>query len=211
MALFIYFIIFRLKHKLIEYFSSSTSFEKVVADSPLPVQSSGAEVLRDLKNAKPLFWLNPNRNRSSASLMKHLNSLPLQPHDLERAEQLWENLRPVFTQLFGASAPHGRIISPLVEASAALGVRLGLSQGTRLFIKQDNHLAVCGSVKARGGLFETFAFADRIARSNHTSLIDTMRQNSASGFKLSDYEVVVGSTGTNNPTNPKNRSNLLKP
>ena len=144
-----------------------------------------ASLMEDIVNARPTIWINPNRVHDQWELEAHLQTLPLKLGDMEAAERRWTRLRPVLSHLFPEETrnpPHGppgsisSALRPVTEAYACrLGLGLvGLKPATAaaaaaaaapppLFIKEDSHLPVCGSVKARGGLFETFAFAEDAA------------------------------------------------
>jgi D-serine dehydratase len=155
--------------------------------------------LEALQTYRPVCWINANAatNRSDSSkLQQHLQELPLQKHHLTQAIERWERLRPVLAHLFPLEAPNGRIQSPLRSTSTAFQEMLGLPSSCTLFIKEDSKLAVCGSVKARGGLYETLAFAETINddwildEESKISLLDAIQEG-----LMEDYQVVVGSTG----------------
>ena len=155
--------------------------------------------LEALQTYRPVCWINANAatNRSDSSkLQQHLQELPLRQHHLTQAIERWERLRPVLAHLFPMEAPDGRIQSPLRSTSTAFQEMLGLPSSCTLFIKEDSKLAVCGSVKARGGLYETLAFAETINddwildEESKISLLDAIHEG-----LMEDYQVVVGSTG----------------
>jgi len=155
--------------------------------------------LESLKNHQPCCWINTNgiEATNSAELLKHhLDSLPLVSTHLNQASERWSRLRPVLSSLFPSETPDGVIQSPLRPTSAALQESLGLPSSCTLYIKEDSKLAVCGSVKARGGLYETFSFAETINNDwtldeeSKIPLIEAIREG-----LMEDYSVVVGSTG----------------
>ncbi len=69
----------------------------------------------------------------------------------------------------------------------------------RLFIKQDSELPVAGSIKARGGFHEVFAWAEQLALKHHllTGWSDDYRRLNTPEAKalFSSYTIAVGSTG----------------
>ncbi|CAK0872146.1 unnamed protein product [Prorocentrum cordatum] len=96
--------------------------------------------------------------------------------------------------LFPDEAPDGRIASPLLP----LSLGLGLGGAARAFLKADNQLPVCASVKARGGLYEVFCRAEEVA-TGHGLLKpeDDYRKLASPPLRavLGEEEVAVGSTG----------------
>ena len=155
--------------------------------------------LPSLQTHQPCCWINTEGIRATRTpdqLQQHLSTLPLTSVDLQQAHDRWTRLIPVLQALFPTEAPDGRITSPLRPASTAFQALLGLPPSNTLYIKEDNKLAVCGSVKARGGLYETFAFAEKI--NNDWILDDDSQISLLSAIQeglMEDYQVVVGSTG----------------
>jgi len=176
-------------------------------------ESIGNYDLNTIKKYIPCFWINQVSLSTGDSLPDILSSLPLTTRDLDEAEQRWQRLRPVLSNLFSSETPDGLIKSPLHRASIKLQTSLGLtSSSSVLLIKEDSKLAVCGSVKARGGLYETFKYAEDVnldwslddddgsssskdsssssSSSSASSLLDAVQEG-----LMEDYTVVVGSTG----------------
>ena len=157
-------------------------------------------VIPELRSGKPTLWENEQQRPLSAEL-------PVQPRDVEDAEARWARMRPLLTHLFPEcltppwGAP-GTISSPLT-AAPALGLELGLTPssegGCRCYLKEDSKLAVCGSVKARGGLFEVLTVAESVARTvqSEGTAGDTTKLATDAQVKetLARQAVVVGSTG----------------
>ena len=146
--------------------------------------------LTALQSYHPCCWLNED-------VAQHIpEQLPLQIDHLNDAQQRWKDLRPVLSSLFPEQSPLGTIQSPLRRASNTFRGMLGLPASCTLLIKEDSKLAVCGSVKARGGLYETFVFAQKINNDwsldadNKTPLLDAIKEG-----LMEDYRVIVGSTG----------------
>lgn len=67
-----------------------------------------------------------------------------------------------------------------------------------LYVKRDDSLAVCGSLKARGGIYTVFKYAEDIAiKSGMLKTIDDYSILNSDEFKVlfSKYKISVGSTG----------------
>ena len=71
----------------------------------------------------------------------------------------------------------------------------------RLFLKQDSHLPISGSVKARGGIYEVLKFAEKVAveRGLLTEPLEECDYSLFAGEEfrrvMSEYGMAVGSTG----------------
>ncbi|MBB3396047.1 D-serine ammonia-lyase [Rhizobium sp. BK060] len=153
-------------------------------------------VLDDVLAARPTLWLNPQYRPKAIESAQ----LPIGPADVQRARVNWQRLAPLLATCFPElRATHGEIRSELVELQQlrdALGYR-GREFGN-VFIKADSHLPVAGSVKARGGVYEVFLFAEGLARDNGLLAegedIRKLASEEARAF-FSRYTVAVGSTG----------------
>jgi len=158
--------------------------------SSLHQSFADAGVCESLERARPLLWLNPQES-------SNLESLPLSGRDLADAQARWDRLVPLLAHLFPSEAPTGRIASDLVPAPS--GLNLGLGQGARAFIKKDSHLPVCASVKARGGLYEVFCRAEKVALEQGLLSVGEDYSKLATSpeirAQLQRQEVAVGSTG----------------
>ena len=84
----------------------------------------------------------------------------------------------------------GIIESPLTEIP---GVAEDMEIKGRLFLKQDSHLPISGSVKARGGIYEVLKLAEKLAQGRFENYEDLGSPEMREFF--SQYKVAVGSTG----------------
>lgn len=166
--------------------------------SPIEIQAleKDAPILKDIIDLKPVTWLNPYKKS-----MADIASFPFDLMDMEAAEALWKRFAPFFEKAFPETAStNGKIESPLKEISkmkASLNRDKALIQG-RLLLKCDSHLAVAGSIKARGGFYEILHYAECLAL--HAKYISEKDNYSIfTGDRLksffSQYTIGVGSTG----------------
>lgn len=96
---------------------------------------------------------------------------------------------------------NGLIESPLThipKAQRQLEEQYGVSIPGRLFLKMDSHLAIAGSIKARGGIYEVLKHAEDLALEGgklaETDSYEVFAGEEMQKF-LHQYTVQVGSTG----------------
>lgn len=68
----------------------------------------------------------------------------------------------------------------------------------RLLLKKDSHLAIAGSIKARGGIYEVLKHAEDLALEKHKiTTTDSYEKFASAELKefFQQYTVQVGSTG----------------
>jgi len=150
----------------------------------------------DVTSARPTLWVNPLYRKGAIDDP----SLPIRPEDVEAARANWQRLAPLLETCFPELAATGGVIrSDLIELT---GLRQTIGYGDAefgtLFVKADSALPVAGSIKARGGVYEVFVFAEQLAR-REGFLKDgqDIRQLAGPEAKafFSRYTIAVGSTG----------------
>lgn len=168
---------------------SGISRKELLAKDPvLPRVAAGDEVV----------WINPRRRPAAEALA----SLPLGMEDILDAEARLARFAPFIRLRFPETEPtHGLIESPLTpipDMKAALEARHGIAIPETLLLKQDSHLAIAGSVKARGGIYEVLKHTEELAlRHGLITLTDDyakLASPEARAF-FSRFTVQVGSTG----------------
>jgi len=150
----------------------------------------------DVLAARPTLWTNPAYRPGTVEDP----ALPVRAAQVLEAQQNWERFAPLLEICFPElKASGGRIRSELIELqglSAALGY--GGEEFGRLFIKADGDLPVAGSVKARGGVYEVFVFAEQLARKEgllkQGDDIRRLAEDDARAL-FSRHTIAVGSTG----------------
>lgn len=158
----------------------------------LPAEPARDDVLA----ARPTLWLNSSYRKNAIET----SELPISPADVQSARVNWQRLAPLLAKCFPElESTNGEIRSELIELKElreALGYRA--REFGNVFIKADSHLPVAGSIKARGGVYEVFLFAEGLARDNRILAdgedIGKLATEAARAF-FSKYTVAVGSTG----------------
>ena len=157
-------------------------------------------VLQAIRQGREVVWRNPYAlpfARSSA-----LCDLIVRDSDIADAEARLARFAPFLAKAFPETAEtNGLIESPLVavpKIQAALERQSETKFLGRLFLKMDSHLAISGSVKARGGIYEVLKHAEDIALAEGLLTADDSYEAFAAPRlqkALRTYSVQVGSTG----------------
>ncbi|MGJ7040283.1 D-serine dehydratase [Shinella sp. BE166] len=150
----------------------------------------------DVLAARPTLWTNSLYRDNAIGDA----SLPLNPDQVDESQANWIRLAPLLETCFPElEATAGAIRSNLIELE---GLRDALGYGGaefgRVFVKADSALPVAGSIKARGGVYEVFVFAEALAR-REGLLKDgqDIRDLAGAAAKalFSRHTIAVGSTG----------------
>lgn len=156
------------------------------------------DLLKEVSEGKEVVWINDNLEDA----VKGLSKIDLTTKDIDDAEARLARFAPFILKVFPETAPeNGLIESPLNEISkmkAQLEKEYATTIPGRLFLKQDSHLAISGSIKARGGIYEVLKHAEDLAF-EHGLLkeSDDYSVFASDEFKefFSKYKIQVGSTG----------------
>ena len=115
-------------------------------------------LLTDIRNAIEVEWSNPMKMNNDDAVLRSALTMS----DIDSAYARLRRFAPLMRLLFPETEDrNGMIDSDLVEVSklkrALNNSRIGADIKGRLMMKMDSHLAVAGSVKARGGIYEDIA------------------------------------------------------
>lgn len=150
-------------------------------------------VLEDLRAMRETFWLNPHLRPASEGLA----AAPVTAADVADAAARLERFAPYIARTFPETQAAGGIIESPLTPIPAMQAALGSFPG-RLLLKQDSHLPISGSIKARGGIYEILCLAEEIAiREGGLDPSGDYSRLAAPSFRelFSQYAVAVGSTG----------------
>lgn len=156
------------------------------------------KTLRDVSELKEVLWLNPKLNTYDEAAKKINIDISL----IDDAERRLVKFAPLIEILFPETRlSHGIIESPLKEINNMKN-QLIFSYNTEipgnLLLKMDSHLAIAGSVKARGGIYEVLKYAEELALKNNilkeTDDYSILAQQKYKDF-FHQYKIQVGSTG----------------
>ena len=118
------------------------------------------DIVKDMQSYKELFWIND----------KYTGRYPgseISWDEVKEASLRLKRFAPYIEKAFPETVQtNGIIESPLKELGRMrkyLEDRYDINIKGRTFLKCDSHLAVSGSVKARGGIYEILKLAEKIA------------------------------------------------
>ena len=155
-------------------------------------------LILSLSRCEEAVWMNGSKVKFATAAA----SAELTEKDIADASARLSRFASYFKRVFPETEATGGLLeSPLSEIEkmkAVLEERYGCEINGRLFIKLDSHLAVSGSIKARGGIYEVLCVAERIAmREGGLKLTDDYAILAEDRFKklFSKYSIAVGSTG----------------
>lgn len=155
-------------------------------------------VLEKLEQAEEVLWINPEKTDFEESMWE----CELGQKDVEYAEQRLLRFAPLIQKYFPETQKHqGLIESPLVEIETMkqrINEKYKSNLEGKLMLKEDSHLAIAGSVKARGGIYEVLKHTEDLV------LEHKLLRDGESYERLGDpdirkffsaYTIQVGSTG----------------
>nr|WP_321403348.1 D-serine ammonia-lyase [uncultured Desulfobacter sp.] len=155
-------------------------------------------LLKGVMAGQEVFWTNPGYCPAETAFQ----SIDLSCKDVADAQARLERFATFIASMFPETrADNGIIESPVRQIpgmTAALGLQGNCAAGGNILLKCDNLLAVSGSIKARGGIYEVLKIAETLAVDK--GLLDFGDDYSVFAtdkFKrfFSDYAIAVGSTG----------------
>ncbi|MBQ8407287.1 MAG: D-serine ammonia-lyase [Clostridia bacterium] len=157
-------------------------------------------VMQDVLAGRETAWVNPYL--LPFHMVDGLSQLTVGDGDIADAEARLARFAPFIRKRFPETeVTDGLIESPLQEIEGmrqALIERYGCEIPGKLLLKMDSHLAIAGSVKARGGIYEVLKHAEDLAEQNGLiSRSDNYEKFAEPEMRefFGRYTVQVGSTG----------------
>lgn len=155
-------------------------------------------IVRDLAQEKKVAWINPDKT----SMEEARKAMELSMKDVDDAEARLERFAPFIMKCFPETKARNGIIesvlTPIPKMQKKINEKYYSDLKGKLLLKQDSHLAIAGSVKARGGIYEVLKHTEDLA------LEKGILKPGDSYEKLADpeareffrgYTIQVGSTG----------------
>ncbi len=156
-------------------------------------------LLQEMIELKEVFWTNPKLEPFDDAVRK----VELNESDVKDAEDRLKRFSSYIKRVFPEteSTGGGIIESPTTEIpsmKAWMEAYFEQSIKGNLFVKCDSHLAISGSIKARGGIYEVLKHAEDLATENNMlDVEDDYSKLDSDTFRAfySQFSVAVGSTG----------------
>lgn len=156
------------------------------------------ELLEKLKRKEEILWI--NNKKVNNELMEELESIPKNSilDAEERLNRFSDYIKICFSE---TESTNGIVESPLTEISnmkELLNSKYNSNIKGRLLLKEDNKLAIAGSVKARGGIYEVLKFTEKLALENNLLDVDEDYSKLFTAKNrefFNQYTMEVGSTG----------------
>lgn len=165
---------------------------------PIATWISQYPLLATMMRGEPVTWFNP----AVVPLAQSLGDIDLDASHVADASARLRRFAPYLIEVFPElCSTRGIIESEVVRVDAfahQIAKSHGLERAPHLFVKKDSHLPVAGSVKARGGIYEVLAHAERLVMgAGFLNALDDYRilaQPACRAF-FNRHKVAVGSTG----------------
>lgn len=155
-------------------------------------------LMKEMEQGKEVIWINGSLTDTKTAM----DGMVLSMDDIDDAEKRWARFAPFIRNMFPETEESGGLIeSPLREISKMkdlLNTRWKAGLEGRLMLKMDSDLAVAGSVKARGGIYEILKHSEDLAlEAGMITLNDSYEKFALPQFRefFGRHSIHVGSTG----------------
>ncbi len=155
-------------------------------------------LIKDIEVEKEVAWINSDK----LPMEQAKRELELSMKDVEDAEARLERFAPFIMKCFPETKERNGLIesvlTPIPKMQKRINEKYKSDLKGQLLLKQDSHLAIAGSVKARGGIYEVLKHTEDLA------LAHGIIKEGDSYEKLADpqnreffknFTIQVGSTG----------------
>lgn len=157
-------------------------------------------VVKTVSEKKETVWINPRY--LPFDLTDGLAQLVVSDADIEDAKERLKRFAPFIMRCYPETVETNGLIEsplkPIPNMQKELEKEYDCSIPGQLLLKMDSHLAIAGSVKARGGIYEVLKHAEDLAieagKLKETDDYAKLADDDMKEF-FSQYTVQVGSTG----------------
>lgn len=171
---------------------------KIICKKTIKEWKEEFPLLKEVTETKEVFWTNPKYEKFQAAIEK----ISINEEDVSDAGERLKRFAPYIAKVFPQTQEKNGIIeSPIVKIpnmKESVEKLFNQEISGDLLLKCDSHLAISGSIKARGGIYEVLKHAEDLAvEHNMLSYDDDYSILAGDEFKkfFSKYSIAVGSTG----------------
>jgi D-serine dehydratase len=172
--------------------------DKLVAGKTMHEWTSSFPLINNMMLYEEVFWINPKYTNFDEARKK----IALTEDDVKDAEERLNRFSPFIIAHFPETKDKNGIIeSPIVKIpnmQKAISEIFHQEIPGDLILKMDSHLAIAGSIKARGGIYEVLKHTEDIAlKNNLITLEDDYSKLAQEKYRsyFNQYTIQVGSTG----------------
>lgn len=155
-------------------------------------------LIDNMINLEEIFWTNPKYENFEKAIKK----LSIGEKEIKDAEERLIRFAPFIKKHFPETeSSNGIIESPVVEIpymKEELQDFYGIDIKGKVLLKKDSHLAIAGSIKARGGIYEVLKHTEELALENKLITLEDDYSKLADEENrrfFNQYTIQVGSTG----------------
>lgn len=158
-----------------------------------------SEILMSLKNEEEIFWLNSHLKKAKEANSKSTYN----KKDIDDVEARFQRFAPFIQKKFPETKNRKGIleseITEIKKITHWLEEQYKVKLKGQFFIKRDDLLAVSGTIKSRGAIYEVLKYAETLALKE--GLLKNINKNyeifASDKFNnfFSDYKFAVGTTG----------------
>lgn len=172
--------------------------EKIIQGKTLEQWKEQYPLMDKIICTEEVFWTNPKYGSFEDAIKK----ISLSEADVKDAEERLKRFSPYIAKVFPETQKtNGIIESPIAKIpnmQSKIEEMFNQEILGQLLLKCDSHLAISGSIKARGGIYEVLKHAEDLAiESSMLTVEDDYSILDSDKFRefFSKYSIAVGSTG----------------
>ncbi|MBI9088244.1 MAG: D-serine ammonia-lyase [Desulfobacterium sp.] len=170
----------------------------MIGDKTLDEWIQERPLLEKMITGDEVFWSNPFYQPFDIAVEK----ISLDEIHIKDAEERLKRFAPYISKVFPDTQKTEGIIESPLRKMPGMAQRLSEEFGGNItgsvLLKCDSHLAISGSIKARGGIYEVLKHAESLALQHKRLTTDddyTLLDNDKFREFFSHYSIAVGSTG----------------
>lgn len=171
---------------------------RIVGGKTIKEWNQQCPLMSKVISTEEVFWTNPKYEKFEDAIKKVFLSV----EDVKDAEERLKRFSSYITKVFPETQKNNGIIeSPIIKIpkmQRKMEEMFNQDILGQMLLKCDSHLAISGSIKARGGIYEVLKYAEDLAfKNNMLTIKDDYSIINSDEFReyFSKYSIAVGSTG----------------